>query len=40
MDYNFAYAVMWFFSNPWIIKAIFFAMMCLSLLGIALVLLR
>lgn len=40
MDYNFAYAVMWFFSNPWMIKAVFFAITGLSLLAMGLVLLR
>lgn len=29
MDYNFAYAVMWFFSCPWVVKSV--ALSCLAL---------
>lgn len=29
MDYNFGYCVLWFLSNPFLIKAVF--MVCLSL---------
>ncbi|TEB15163.1 hypothetical protein Psfp_02339 [Pelotomaculum sp. FP] len=31
MDYNFAYCVMWFFSCPWVIKAVGFVSLGLGL---------